>query len=120
MGRGIVAAVALLVFAAVVYGVALLSVQLLGRGGLDGPCQFAARDPEGATLSSQTHLWPPGYTCISRGPDGEVTSMKSDEVGWVSPFVIASLAGAVVLTLAGIYSAVEVPPTNRLRRSGRS
>lgn len=109
MGRGILAAAALLAIALIVYGVALVGVQFFGTQGLDGPCDFAARDPEGSTLSSHIDLWPPGYSCVSHGPDGAVASRRSDEVAWVSPFVIACLAGAIIFTTAGLVSARRHP-----------
>ena len=107
MGRAIAAALAFLALAAVLYGVALFDIWFWSGNGWGEPCEFVAVR-EGSSLTSTADFWPPGVTCETHLPNGEVKTV-TDEWAWIPAAVVGcGLAGAACL-IAGIWAQRRPP-----------
>ena len=101
IGKAIAGALAFLGVAAVLYGVALFDIWIWSGNGLGEPCEFAAAAREGSRLTSSADFWPPGVTCKTHLPNGEVR-VVTDEWGWIPAAIIGCGMAAVVCFGAGI------------------
>ena len=96
--RGILAAVALLSGAVLIYGAALVDNVFIGGGGLDGPCVTHLRSADEGTgvRTSDRSYFPPKTICVIREPSGSAPRTVVHEWPWLPVAVIGCVVVALV------------------------